>query len=117
MLSLERQPDCGELDEIAWVDMDEARALDLPAVTRFVLGELVHRLNAEEAVPERRIKLANLEVELKRIRQQGYAAEYGEFRVYVVEVCQSCSWHHLATSYVLGTGEQPVGRRRRARPS
>jgi hypothetical protein len=40
------------------------------------------------------------------------AAEYGEFRVYVVEVCQSCAWHHLATSYVLGTGEPPVGRRR-----
>jgi len=45
------------------------------------------------------------------------AAEYGEFRVYVVEVCQSCSWHHLATSYVLGTGEPPVGRRRGARPN
>ena len=45
------------------------------------------------------------------------AAEYGEFRVYVVEVCQSCSWHHLATSYVLGTGEPPVGRRRKARPN
>jgi hypothetical protein len=43
------------------------------------------------------------------------AAEYGEFRVYVVEVCQSCGWNHLATSYVLGTGEQPAGRRRRAR--
>jgi hypothetical protein len=43
------------------------------------------------------------------------ATEYGEFRVYVVEVCQSCSWHHLATSYVLGTGEPPVGRRRGAR--
>jgi len=41
--------------------------------------ELVHRLNADEEMPERRIKLANLEVELKRIRQQGYAAEYGEF--------------------------------------
>jgi DNA-binding IclR family transcriptional regulator len=41
--------------------------------------ELVHRLNAEEVIPERRVKLANLEVELKRIRQQGYAAEYGEF--------------------------------------
>ncbi len=26
------------------------------------------------------------------------AAEYGEFRVYVVEVCQSCSWNHLALS-------------------
>ena len=45
------------------------------------------------------------------------AAEYGEFRVYVVEVCQSCAWHHLATSYVLGTGEPPVGRRRGARPT
>jgi Family of unknown function (DUF5318) len=45
------------------------------------------------------------------------AAEYGEFRVYVVEVCQSCAWHHLATSYVLGTGEPPVGRRRRVRPN
>lgn len=43
------------------------------------------------------------------------AAEYGEFRVYVVEVCQSCGWNHLATSYVLGTGESPVRRGRRAR--
>jgi DNA-binding IclR family transcriptional regulator len=43
------------------------------------LRELVHRLNAEELIPERRVKVANLEVELKRIRQQGYAAEYGEF--------------------------------------
>ncbi|WP_242908619.1 DUF5318 family protein [Actinomadura terrae] len=32
--------------------------------------------------------------------------EYGEFRVYVVEVCQSCAWNHLAMSYVLGHGEQ-----------
>ncbi|TDC60984.1 hypothetical protein E1200_29565 [Actinomadura sp. GC306] len=32
--------------------------------------------------------------------------EYGEFRVYVVEVCQSCAWNHLAKSYVLGHGEQ-----------
>lgn len=31
--------------------------------------------------------------------------EYGEFRVYVVEVCQSCAWNHLALSYVLGHGE------------
>ena len=45
------------------------------------------------------------------------AAEYGEFRVYVVEVCQSCAWHHLSTSYVLGTGEPSVGRRRGARPN
>lgn len=45
------------------------------------------------------------------------AAEYGEFRVYVVEVCQSCSWNHLALSYVLGTGEPSAGRRRQARPN
>lgn len=30
---------------------------------------------------------------------------FGEFRVYVVEVCRTCSWNHLVQSYVLGTGE------------
>jgi Family of unknown function (DUF5318) len=30
---------------------------------------------------------------------------FGEFRVYVVEVCRSCSWNHLVQSYVLGTGD------------
>ena len=38
------------------------------------------------------------------------ATEYGEFRVYVVEVCQSCGWNHLASSYVLGTGQPRHGR-------
>jgi len=41
------------------------------------------------------------------------AAEYAEFQVYVVEVCQSCAWNHLASSYVLGTGEPPTRRSRR----
>jgi hypothetical protein len=41
------------------------------------------------------------------------AAEYPEFTVYVVEVCPSCRWNHLLTSYVLGTGE-PVRRRARS---
>jgi 8-oxo-dGTP pyrophosphatase MutT (NUDIX family) len=45
LLSLERRPDCGELDEIAWVDLDEALALDLPNVTRFVVQELALRLD------------------------------------------------------------------------
>ena len=31
------------------------------------------------------------------------AALYGEFNVYVVEVCRTCSWNHLVQSYVLGT--------------
>jgi 8-oxo-dGTP pyrophosphatase MutT (NUDIX family) len=35
----------GELDEIAWLPLSEARALDLPAITRFVLGEVAERLS------------------------------------------------------------------------
>ncbi|RFU43622.1 hypothetical protein DZF91_00120 [Actinomadura logoneensis] len=35
------------------------------------------------------------------------AREYGEFRVYVVEVCQGCAWNHLSRSYVLGHEEPP----------
>lgn len=30
--------------------------------------------------------------------------QFGEFRVYVVEVCQECSWNFLRISYVLGDG-------------
>ena len=39
----------GELDEIGWLDLGEARAQDLPAITRFVLGEVGERL----ATPDR----------------------------------------------------------------
>jgi hypothetical protein len=41
------------------------------------------------------------------------AVQHGEFRVYVVEVCQACGWNHLTVSYVLGDG---VPRRPPARP-
>lgn len=34
----------GELDEIAWLPLDEARGVDLPAITRFVLDEVAERL-------------------------------------------------------------------------
>lgn len=39
-------PTCGsgELDEIAWLPMPQARSLDLPAITRFVLAEVCDRL-------------------------------------------------------------------------
>ncbi len=30
--------------------------------------------------------------------------EYGEFTVYVVEVCTDCGWNHVIESYVLGDG-------------
>ena len=32
------------------------------------------------------------------------AYEYGEFRVYVVEVCSECGWNHVHISYTLGDG-------------
>jgi 8-oxo-dGTP pyrophosphatase MutT (NUDIX family) len=35
----------GELDEIAWLPLAETRTLDLPAITRFVLGEVSERLS------------------------------------------------------------------------
>ncbi|HZW16897.1 MAG TPA: NUDIX hydrolase [Brevundimonas sp.] len=38
----------GELDEIAWLPLDEARAVDLPAITRFVLAEVAERLTAPD---------------------------------------------------------------------
>ena len=44
LTSLDRQPDCGELEEIAWVDFDEAMSLPLPAVTRMMLKEAVLRM-------------------------------------------------------------------------
>lgn len=44
LISLERQADCGELDEIAWVDLDEAMHLELPSITRFVIKEVAQRL-------------------------------------------------------------------------
>ncbi len=48
LVSLERQADCGELDEIAWVDLDEALALPLSGVTRKMLAEAVARLDDPE---------------------------------------------------------------------
>jgi 8-oxo-dGTP pyrophosphatase MutT (NUDIX family) len=44
LMSLERQADCGELEEIAWVDFDEAQALPLPTVTRMMIKEAVLRM-------------------------------------------------------------------------
>ena len=47
---------------------------------------------------------------------EAMAREHGEFRVYVVEVCQGCSWNHLTMSYVLGDGisRRPPRRQRTA---
>ncbi len=33
-------------------------------------------------------------------------SEFGEFRVYIVEVCRGCSWNHLCASFILGDGHE-----------
>lgn len=48
LLSLEREASSGELDEIGWLTLGEARAADLPAITRFVLAEVERRLDASD---------------------------------------------------------------------
>ncbi len=45
LLAPEPTAGSGELDEIAWLPLDEARTLDLPAITRFVLAEVSDRLD------------------------------------------------------------------------
>jgi hypothetical protein len=39
-------------------------------------------------------------------------SEFGEFSVYVVEVCRGCSWNHLCSTYLLGDGRERKAPRR-----
>jgi len=45
LLAPEPTAGSGELDEIAWFPLEDARALDLPSITRFVLAEVAERLH------------------------------------------------------------------------
>jgi hypothetical protein len=56
----------------------------------WVYGDELKHVAGSARAPDELDRMANL---------------YGEFTVYVVEVCRSCSWNHLVQSYVLGTGE------------
>lgn len=51
LLSPDPEPGCGELDEIAWFTLKEATALDLPAITRFVVGQVSERLSGGTPAP------------------------------------------------------------------
>ncbi|HTX49877.1 MAG TPA: NUDIX domain-containing protein [Caulobacteraceae bacterium] len=57
LISLERQADCGELTEIAWIDLSDALALDLPTVTEMVLREVPERLkDPHRPIPDWRMR-------------------------------------------------------------
>ncbi len=45
LVSLEPGSGCGELDEIAWFDWEQAAALDLPSITRAILADVAARLD------------------------------------------------------------------------
>ena len=45
------------------------------------------------------------------------ANEYGPIGVYVVEVCQVCSWNHLVTSFRAGAPDVPAATRRKVTKS
>jgi 8-oxo-dGTP pyrophosphatase MutT (NUDIX family) len=45
LVSLDPGAGCGELDEIAWFDWEQAAALDLPSITRALLADVAARLN------------------------------------------------------------------------
>ena len=45
LLSLDRSEGCGELDEIAWIELSRTDELDLPAITKFVFSEVWARMD------------------------------------------------------------------------
>ncbi len=46
---------------------------------------------------------------------ESMAGTFGEFSVYQVEVCRTCSWNHLVASFVMGSkGDAAPRSRRRA---
>ena len=51
LMSQERAGDTGELGEIDWFTLKDAAALDLPTVTRMVIGEIGQRLDQPERPP------------------------------------------------------------------
>lgn len=51
LVSTEPETGCGELDEIAWMPLSKAEALDLPAITRFVIGRVRERFEGGAAEP------------------------------------------------------------------
>lgn len=55
--SLDRTPGSPELEELAWFTLPEARALDLPSITRFVVAELGER-EVDRARPIASVRMA-----------------------------------------------------------
>jgi hypothetical protein len=87
----------------------EATSRTCPVCRRHPLTHLTYTFGEQLGEYSGRIKAT---AQLESMSQ-----EYGEFTVYVVEVCQECGWNHIALSYVLGDGQDRRPQRsRRSRP-
>ena len=75
----------------------EVTTRDCPVCKRSKLKELRYAFGDQLGQYSGRIKsLAELD-EMQN--------EYGEFRVYTVEICLECGWNHLVYSFLLGDGK------------
>jgi hypothetical protein len=79
----------------------EASELSCPVCRRHKMTHLTYTFGAEMGETSGRVRASK---ELQELAQQ-----YGAFRVYIVELCESCHWNHLVVSYVLGDGNPRVG--------
>jgi len=76
---------------------------DCPVCRRFQLVHVTYVYGDDLGYMSGRVRSAT---ELTQM-----AFEFGHFQVYVVEVCQRCSWNHLYLSYALGDGKpRPIPR-------
>ncbi|MCH9816481.1 MAG: DUF5318 domain-containing protein [Actinomycetia bacterium] len=82
----------------------ERSDVNCPVCRKQKLTHLTYTFGAEMGETSGRVRSGEEVVEL--------AHEYGAFRVYVVEVCERCSWNHLVLSYVLGDGRPRIPARR-----
>ncbi len=79
-------------------------ARECPVCSRAPLVEVSYVYGEQLGRTEGRVKV--------RAELEQMARDHGEFRVYVVEVCDPCGWNHLVRSFVLGDGvDRRTGRR------
>ena len=76
----------------------ERAGRNCPVCKKDALVELRYTFGDQLGQYSGRIKSDNELVQMER--------EFGEFSVYIVEVCQECSWNHLCSTYLLCDGSE-----------
>lgn len=76
----------------------EKVARNCPVCKKYALVELRYTFGEQLGQYSGRIKSPKELYEME--------SEFGEFRVYIVEVCRECLWNHLCTSFILGDGNE-----------